>query len=293
MSASVKVVFRSIGAELWKVEGITVENAISLLESDPNVRYAEPNYIGYLDDVFPNDPRFTELWGIHNTGQTGGTPDADIDAPEAWDLETGGEVLIGVIDTGVDWHHEDLADNIYTNPGEIPANGIDDDGNGFIDDVHGWDFINNDNDPFDDHYHGTHVAGTIAGVGDNGIGVAGVCWSAKIMPIKWISSSGQGTNSAAIQSVEYATMMGVKVTNNSWRFFEYSQALRDAIEAAGNAGCLFVASAGNESRDTDAIPHYPSGYDLDNIISIASTDHNDQKSSFSNWGLTTVFIPTG
>ncbi|UCH85547.1 MAG: S8 family serine peptidase, partial [Candidatus Latescibacterota bacterium] len=255
----------------------------------PDVQYAEPNYWGHVDDVFPNDPMFQQLWGMHNIGQTGGTPDADIDAPEAWEFETGDEVLLGVIDTGVDVTHEDLADNIYINPNEIPDNGIDDDDNGFIDDVHGWDFVYNDNNPDDQYGHGTHVSGTIAGIGNNEIGVTGVCWTAKILPIRWLDAGGWGTVAQAVASIEYATLMGAKATNNSWGFGpQYIQSLRDAIEAAGVAGSIFVASAGNDYTDTDLVPHYPSSYLLDNIISVAATDHDDLKAGFSNWGLTSV-----
>ncbi|MCK4776497.1 MAG: S8 family serine peptidase, partial [Candidatus Krumholzibacteria bacterium] len=267
---------------------MSVQDAISLYQNDPRVEYIEPNYYIYADDTFPNDPRFPEMWGLHNTGQTGGTPDADIDAPEGWDFETGEGILVGNIDTGTDWQHQDLADNIYENPNEIPNNGIDDDGNGFIDDVRGWDFVNNDNNPMDDNGHGTHTAGTIGAVGNNGIGVVGVNWRAVIMPVKFLSASGGGTTANAIKSVEYTTMMGMNLTNNSWGGGGFSQALKDAIDDAGAQGILFVAAAGNGASDTDIFPHYPSSYDSDNIISVANTTHNDLLSGLSNWGLTTV-----
>ena len=160
---------------------VTVEDALSTLTTLDSVLYAEPNYLLHLNEAAtPNDPSFSSLWGLHNTGQSGGTPDADIDAPEAWAVTRGSSsVIVAVIDTGVDYTHGDLAANIWTNPGEIADDGIDNDGNGFVDDVHGWDFRNDDNDPMDDHSHGTHVSGTIAAVGDNGIGVAGVAWKSK------------------------------------------------------------------------------------------------------------------
>ncbi|MCK5059411.1 MAG: S8 family serine peptidase, partial [Candidatus Aminicenantes bacterium] len=158
--------------------------ALSLLKGNSLVEYAEYNFIHHAA-LTPNDPRFDELWGMHNTGQTGGTPDADIDAPEAWDISTGStEVIVGVIDTGVDYNHEDLAANMWTNPGEIPGNGVDDDGNGYVDDVHGINSITGSGDPMDDHYHGTHCSGTIGAVGNNNKGVVGVCWTVRIIGIK-------------------------------------------------------------------------------------------------------------
>ena len=193
-----------------------MEDAIYQYRNDPRIEYIEPNYRVWAVETIPNDSSFSQLWGLHNTGQTGGTSDADINAVDAWDIQTGTDVLIGVIDTGVDWTHEELADNIWTNPGEIPDNGIDDDGNGYIDDVRGWDFVNKDNDPMDDNGHGTHVAGTIAAVGNNGIGVVGVSWSAQIMPLKFLGADGSGITSDAILAIEYAMMMSAKLTNNSW-----------------------------------------------------------------------------
>ncbi|MFM6602958.1 MAG: S8 family serine peptidase, partial [Microcystis panniformis] len=219
----------------------------------------------------------------------GGTPDADIDAPEAWDIQTGNpNLVIGVIDTGVDYNHPDLASNIWTNPGEIAGDGIDNDGNGYIDDIHGWDFAYNDNDPSDVHGHGTHISGTIAGKGNNGVGVTGVAWNAKIMPLKFLNDQGSGSTSNAILAINYATAKGVKLTNNSWGGGVYSQALYDAINAAGQAGALFIAAAGNDAKNTDTSPSYPASYDLPNIISVASTTRTDALSSFSNYGLTSV-----
>jgi subtilisin family serine protease len=181
-----------------------------------------------------------------------------------------------------------LANNIWTNPGEIAGDGIDNDGNGYVDDIHGYDFVNNDADPMDDNSHGTHVAGTIAAEGNNGTGVAGVNWSAQIMPLKFLDAGGWGDTFGAIQAVEYATMMGAKLTSNSWGGGGYSQALYDAIAAAGDAGQLFVAAAGNSSSDNDTYPEYPASYDLDNIIAVAATDNNDQLAWFSNYGAASV-----
>jgi len=219
-------------------------------------------------------------------------PDSDIDAPEAWSTATGSRsVIVGVIDTGVDYNHEDLAANIWVNPGEIPDNGLDDDGNGFVDDVHGYDFVNNDGDPMDDHdsiYHGTHCSGTIGAVGNNGIGVAGVCWKVKIMALKFLDATGSGSVSAAVRAVEYATQMGAKLTSNSWGGGGYDQSLVDAVNAADAAGIAFIAAAGNSALDTDITMNYPSGLPCKNVISVLATDSRDELASFSNYGLTTT-----
>ena len=277
-----------IKAELRGVQSMSVEAAVRRLRSRPNIAYAEPNYIFRINET-PNDPRFTELYGLNNTGQTGGTVDADIDAAQAWDVFTGSSnVLIGVIDTGVDYTHPDLAANIWTNPGEIPGNGIDDDQNGYVDDVHGYDFVNNDGDPMDDNGHGTHCSGTIGAVGMNGIGVVGVNWNVKILACKFLSASGSGNAADAIEALNYATMMGVRLTSNSWGGGGFSQALLDAINAADAAGVLFVAAAGNAAANTDMSPNYPSTYPSSNIIAVAATDHNDNLATFSNYGVTTV-----
>lgn len=265
-----------------------IHSAISQLKAYAEVEHAEPNYILSAQRI-PNDPRYSEQWGLHNTQQAGGINDADIDAPEAWDAHVGNsKVIVAVIDTGVDMAHEDLANNIWQNPGEIPANGIDDDGNGYIDDVYGYDFINRDSDPYDDHGHGTHVAGTIAAVGDNALGVVGVSWKSRIMALKFLGSGGSGTIADAITAVNYAVAKGAKVINASWGGGGYSQGLYDAIAAANNAGVLFVAAAGNSGANTDITPAYPASYNLANIISVAATDSNDSRASFSNFGATSV-----
>jgi len=273
------------------VDAGTVE---AWLAGHPQVAYAEPNApIG--TEAIPNDDDFSELWGLNNTGQTGGTADADIDAPEAWDLATGSSsIVVGVIDTGIDYTHPDLAANVWTNPGEIAGNGTDDDGNGFVDDVHGYDFANGDGDPMDDNGHGTHVSGTIAAVGDNGQGITGVNWTGSLMALKFLDGEGNGFTSAAVQALNYATMMRtqygveVRVTNNSWGGAQYSQALRNAIQASGDAGMLFVAAAGNDAADTDAEAHYPSGYGLSNIVAVTASDDGDALASFSNYGATSI-----
>ncbi|ARI80598.1 S8 family serine peptidase [Microcystis aeruginosa] len=283
------------GAQVWKLSGsLSVEKILAQYRSNPIFEYIEPDYILRKGTItpratFPNDPSFNQLWGLHNTGQSGGTPDADIDAPEAWDIQTGDpNLVIGVIDTGVDYNHQDLVGNIWTNPGEIAGDGIDNDGNGYVDDIRGWDFAYNDNNPSDVDGHGTHVSGTIAGKGNNGVGVTGVAWNAKIMPLKFLDDTGSGTLSNAILAINYATAKGVKLTNNSWGGGGFSQALYDAINAAGQAGALFIAAAGNSGQNADINPMYPAAYNLPNIISVASTTRTDALSSFSNYGLNSV-----
>src|SRR5262245_22834548 len=280
--------FDFIRIEHMKVEGMSADQAIAKLRHNPNVEYAEPDY-EIKADLTPNDARFSELYAMRNTGQTGGTPGADIKATSAWDIYTGDpNLLVGVIDTGIDYNHPDLVDNAWTNPGEIPGNGIDDDHNGYVDDVHGYDFVNNDGDPFDDNGHGSHCSGTIAGTGNNSIGVVGVNWHAKIAGIKFLSSAGSGSTDAAIAGIQYSIVIGGRLTSNSWGGGGFSQALLDAINAAGAAGQLFVAAAGNASQNTDVTPSYPASYNSPYIISVAATDHNDNLASFSNFGATTV-----
>lgn len=282
--------FDIIRIEHWKAPGMTAQQVLDQLGGDQSIEYVEPVYEIRLDAV-PNDPRFPEMWQLRNTGQTGGTVGADIRATQAWDLFTGDpNVKIGVIDTGVDYNHPDLAANVWTNPGEIPGNGIDDDGNGYIDDVHGYDVVNSDGDPFDDNGHGTHCSGTIAALGNNNTGTVGINWQAKIVGIKFLNASGSGSTAGAIAGINYAIAAGVRLTSNSWGGGGFSQALLDAINAAGAAGQLFIAAAGNASSNTDVSPNYPSCYDTPYIIAVASTDLNDNLSSFSNYGATTVDI---
>jgi subtilisin family serine protease len=270
--------------------GADLSRVRAALLRDPLVEHVEYNYEVRIQRT-PNDPNFGRLWGLHNIGQTGGRVDADIDAQEAWDEHTGDPgVVVAVIDTGVAYDHPDLARNIWVNPGEIPGNGIDDDGNGYVDDVHGYDFANADADPYDDHGHGTHVAGTIAAVGDNGIGVTGVSWNARIMAVKFLNAAGSGTTSGAISAVLYAVDMGAKVMNSSWGGGGFSQALMDAIRAADDAGVLFIAAAGNLNINNDLVPNYPPNYEVANVVAVAATDHNDAKASFSDYGAKTVHL---
>jgi subtilisin family serine protease len=286
--------FRLINASVFKVPvGEMAVALVKRLSSDSSVAYAELDFRQSVALV-PNDARFNELWGLHNTGQTGGAPDADVDAPEAWNIATGSsDVVVGVIDTGVDYTHPDLADNIWTNSGEIPGDGIDNDGNGYIDDVHGINVITGSGDPMDDnatYYHGTHCSGIIGAKGNNAAGVTGLCWTVKIMGLKSLDSSGTGWTSDAIECIQYAIDNGAHVLNNSWGGGGFSQALRDAIEAAKNAGIVFVAAAGNSGEDDDINPFYPASYDSDNIIAVAATNYNDIRAGFSCYGLNSVDV---
>lgn len=295
VKAKLKKSFPFINVHRLKIldRTISVEKAIERLKKNPNVEYAEPNYI-YSINLIPNDPLFSNLWGLNNTGQTGGTPDADIDAPEAWDIQTGSNTVVGVIDTGVDYTHEDLSANMWINPYEV-FDGIDNDGNGYIDDIYGINAITGSGNPMDDNGHGSHVSGTIGAVGDNGKGIVGVNYRAKIMALKFLDSSGSGTVSDAIECIQYAVNMklrgiNIRVTNNSWGGGGYSQSLYDAIKTLRDNDMLFTAAAGNSSSDNDSKPFYPASYDLDNIISVAATDHNDNLASFSNYGATSVDV---
>ncbi|MCP4536698.1 MAG: S8 family serine peptidase [Chloroflexi bacterium] len=280
----------AIGAEVWDIS-IPVEDAIARYQGHPAVEYIEPDYIVSASETIPNDPDFLQLWGLHNTGQDSGTPDADIDAPEAWDLETGDSgIIVAVIDSGIDYNHIDLTANMWTNPGEVAGNGIDDDGNGYVDDVYGIDVWNHDSDPMDDSGHGTHCAGTIGARGNNSVGVTGVSWDVQLVAIKFLNSNDLGSISGAVEAIQYAIDHGVHIMSNSWGGIFYSQALYDAVLAARDASILFVAAAGNESRNIDLTPTYPASFDLENIISVAASNRYDDKAWFSNYGKTSVDV---
>ncbi len=259
--------------------------ALASFQQEVNaVVYAEPDYVVFTLATTPNDARFGQLWGL-NQGN-----DADIDAPEAWDLSQGSSnTLVAVIDTGLDYSHEDLSANVWRNPGDAP-NGLDDDGNGFIDDTYGWDFYNNDSDPFDDHYHGTHCAGIIGAVGNNATGVVGVNWSANLMALKFMGADGSGASSDAIEAIYYATRRGVRLTSNSWGGGSYLQSMKDAIDQAGTSNILFITAAGNFGRNNDAQPTYPAAYNSQNLIAVAATDSKDILANFSNFGRDTVHL---
>lgn len=296
-----------VGEILVRTTGGQSTDSISWLTDNSLVDFFEPNAV-VSATVTPNDPHYTNLWGLHNTGQThnpgehGGTSDADIDAPEAWDITTGdADVIVALLDTGVDYGHPDLGPNIWTNTLEVEGTpGVDDDGNGMIDDVHGWDFYNGDNDPMDDNYHGTHVAGTIAAAGNNNVGVIGVSWTAAIMPIKIWGGDGRGSLAETVAGVNYVSMMrrehgidvrAINFSGGNYPFkesYEETSSFRLAIEEAGNEGILFVAAACNNGVDNDIAPAYPGSYTLDNIIAVAATNHDDVLARFSSFGLVSI-----
>jgi subtilisin family serine protease len=285
---------------LLRSPNLTTVALLARLRADPAVALAEPNYLRYPADLrTPNDPRFGELWGLRNTGQVvhgfQGTAGADIGFLKAWGLArpTTNQIVVGVIDSGIDPTHPDLAPNLWINPGEIPGNGLDDDGNGYVDDRHGYDFAMRTGTLADATYHGTHVAGTVAAAGHNNQGVLGVNYQARLMGLRISNSAGTMSSSAMIEAIQYATMMknrGVNVValNASLGGGSYSSTERSAIQAAGNAGIVFCAAAGNNSANNDSTPFYPASYRLPNMIAVAASDQNDALASFSNYGATTV-----
>ena len=298
ISADVVFSAKSVsGLQVVKLpSGKELESAIAAYTADPAVLYAEPDYTVRIEGI-PNDSSFNQLWGMNNTGQTGGTPDADINAPEAWDITTGSaDVVLAVIDTGIDYTHPDLAANAWSNPNEIAGNFIDDDGNGYVDDIHGIDTINNDSDPMDDNNHGTHVSGTIGATGNNALGVTGVNWNVQIAGCKFLSAIGAGSTADAIECLDYIWDLKVNrginivASNNSWGGGSYSQALYDAIAQQMNAGILFVAAVGSSGSDNDVTPNFPSSYNLSNVIAVTATTHNDDKAGDSNLGSRTVDV---
>lgn len=276
---------------------IDIHDAIFAFSSNNAVHYAEPDYYYYA--AIQNDPRYPEQWALENTGQTGGTADADINAQSMWAIEDGdAAVVIGVIDTGVDYNHPDLNANMWRNPGEIAGNGVDDDGNGYVDDIYGINAIAHSGNPMDDHYHGTHVSGTIGADGNNNVGVVGVAQNVKIAGCKFLSSSGSGSISDAIACMQYFANLksraqnpvNLVATSNSWGGGSVSSAMFDAIKVHQDLGILFVAAAGNSGMNNDTTSSYPSNYDLPNVIAVAATDHNDRLASFSNYGSKTVHL---
>jgi uncharacterized repeat protein (TIGR01451 family) len=286
--------------------------AIEALNARSDVLYAEPNFIR-RKEVVPNDPRYSQMWGLKNPGGPFGVAGADIKAEPAWDITTGNRnMVVAVIDEGIDVNHQDLQANIWRNPGETAGNGIDDDGNGFVDDVNGYDFVHNDGTVYDGpgvnpdgsiiDLHGTHVAGTIGAVGNNGIGVVGVNWQASLMSLKFLGPDG-GTTADLLRVLSYTKMMrdrwvnsggtqgaNIRVTNNSYGGGSYAQSEFDAIQSLNTSGILFVAAAGNDAENNNLLPAFPASYDLPNVISVAATDRSDQLSSFSNFGSRNVHV---
>ena len=304
VSGTRKKLFKYVpGLEVIKLRrGVSVEEAIKLYQQDPSVSYAEPNYI-LKTQLAPNDPRFVsgEMWGLNNTGQSGGAADADIDAVEAWNQTTGsGNIIVAVIDSGINYNHPDLAANMFRNEADCNNNGIDNDGNGYIDDCYGIDTHNDDSNPMDDNNHGTHVAGTIGARGNNDAGVTGVNWNIKIMACKFVNSSGSGTTESAIDCLEYVKTMkdrgfNIIATSNSWGGGEFSQALSDAIDVQRQRGILFITAAGNGNFfgagiNNDSAPFYPCTHYVSNVICVAATTRTDARSGFSNYGRRTVHI---
>ena len=276
--------------------GMSVAEALRRYRTDPNVLYAEPDYILHAIETIPNDPSFTNLWAMQNTGQSGGTVDADIDATDAWTLSTGSNsVYVGVIDTGVDYNHSDLSGNMYSSATDCNTNGIDDDNDGYIDDCHGIDTANHDSNPMDDNSHGTHCAGTIGATGNNGVGVVGVNWRVTVVPCKFLKSDGSGPNSGAIECLDWLAKLkdhglNIVATSNSYSGGAPSQASADAIKANLDRGILFIAAASNDNTNNDSLPIFPANYGLPNMVVVASTDRYDLRSSFSNYGLHTVHL---
>ncbi|MEI6788417.1 MAG: S8 family serine peptidase, partial [bacterium] len=260
-----------------------------LNENKDLIRYAEPDYIVRSQQTVPNDPQFGSLWGLYNAGR----PGSDISAPQAWDWTTGDtQVVVAVIDTGIDYTHPDLADNIWSNTAES-ANGLDNDGNGYTNDVRGWNFAGDNNNPMDGHSHGTHCAGTIGAIGNNGTGVAGVNWRCKIMALKFLDDSGSGTDSDAADALHYVADLkrcgvNIRLTSNSWGGGDYTTTLRDAIQENASLGILFMAAAGNSGINNDITPFYPASYTESNVIAVAATTSSDGLASFSQYGATSV-----
>ena len=271
------------------------------LKNLPEVVYAEPNFI-YKAINNTADPLYEKLWGMTNNGRNEpdrnggfsgsvGIAGADINAEKAWSITRGSKnVVIAVIDTGIDYNHPDLKNNIWINTKEIAGNNKDDDGNGYVDDIHGWNAHAKNGNPMDGNAHGTHCAGTIGAQHGNGIGVAGVMNEVSLMAVKFLSDEGSGSLADAVVAIDYATKMNVDIMSNSWGGGGFSQTLEDAIKAAKNKGILFVAAAGNDGTNNDSAPHYPSNYQVDNVVSVAAHTNQDSLATFSCYGKRTVHV---
>lgn len=272
------------------------KSVVQNLSNHAAVEYIEPN-LTYTHFAAPKDADFEKQWGLNNTGKNSGgwwspgKAGVDVSALEAWKITKGDrEVKIAVIDTGVDYNHEDLKNNIMVNEAELNGTeGVDDDGNGFVDDIYGYDFANNDADPMDGHGHGTHCAGVIGATHDSK-GIAGVNAHVQILPIKFLTDKGGGSLEGALKAIDYATSRGVQIMSNSWGGGGRSQALFEAIERAQKAGITFIAAAGNSNSDNDAKPTYPASYKLDNIITVGAIDGKGERAYFSNYGKKSVHV---
>ncbi|MGA9772479.1 MAG: S8 family peptidase [Blastocatellia bacterium] len=293
---------------LYRVEldgSLSVEEAVELMSNDPRVEYAEPNYL-LFPSTMPNDSLFTQQWSLMNTGVFGtGKPGADISATRAWDLTTGSnDIVVAVIDTGVDLTHPDLSPNAWVNSREQANNGVDDDGNGYVDDQNGWNFVSNRPTTYESStadWHGTHVSGAIGAAGNNGIGVTGIAWHVKIMSLKFIGAT-TGSTADAAKAINYVIDqkkrgVNVRVINSSWGGTSSSASLKSAIAAAGNAGILFVCAAGNGGDDQSGddladAPYYPAVWsaEISSIITVAAVDYTDTYAGFSNYGYNTVQV---
>jgi subtilisin family serine protease len=281
------------------LDDVDAETVASEYRKLPEVEYAEAVFEIEADDfapspVTPSDPQFSAQWALLNDGSRGGTKGADISATYAWTVTTGSDkVVVAVLDSGVDYTHTDLASNIWIRPNNVPA--YEDRELGTIQDFHGFNAVDDSADPMDDNGHGTHCAGIIGAEGGNDIGIAGVNWKVQIMPLKFMNKSGYGTTKAAIEAINYVidrkkAGVNVRVISASWGSTQKSRALEDVIRKAGEAGILFVAASGNASTNNDRSPHYPSSYNLPNVISVAALDRNDQLATFSNYGVKSVAI---
>ena len=285
-------------------DGKSADEVVAQYRTLPEVEYAEPNGTITLDHdesgrkhVHANDEMFSQQWGLFNSGERGGRAGADISAMRAWAVTTGSDqVVVAVIDSGVDYSHPDLANNIWSRPQIIKAYQDDDlTSAGSLDDVHGFNFVDDNDDPMDDNGHGTHCAGIIGAEGGNGLGIAGVNWNVKIMPLRFMDADGTGTTKDAIEAINYVidrkrAGVNVRIISASWGSTAKSRALEDVIRRAFDEGILFVAAAGNSSSNNDQTPHYPSSYNLGNVISVAALDRNDKLTSFSNYGAKSVHV---
>jgi thermitase len=307
LGAEVKKVMNLAAGQylLLKSNAKSTNALVSDLEKLAEVQFAEPNYLYHIsgfESSAPTDPHFSKLWGLRNTGsnepdRNGGTSStpgimgADLSAERAWAITRGSrKIVVAVIDTGIDYNHPDLKSNIWVNEKEIAGNNIDDDGNGYIDDLYGWNAQLDNGNPMDGNAHGTHCAGTIGAEHNNGLGIAGVMGEVRLMAVKFLSDEGSGSLVDAVEAIDYATKMNVDVMSNSWGGGGYSQALFDSISAAKDKGIVFVAAAGNDTNNNDSRPSYPASYQIDNVISVASHTAQDVLSSFSNFGRRSVHV---